>query len=207
MLLNFDYDGVLADSLEMLLTISQAAQINLGAGRPPNEHDFATIENLTYEDLGVLIGVPASSAVRYKEEVLAIQQKSVSYPDLFPGIVSVFNELARSHLITIITSSQSAWVESALEHHGLRSAISQVYGGELGMTKSERILRAQAIYGFGPNQTFMFGDAISDIRQGKVAGVETGAILWGFQDRGLLKAENPDFMLETPEDLLSTVAG
>lgn len=81
MLLNFDYDGVLADSLEMLLAISQAAQINLGVGRPPNEHDFATIENLIFEDLAVLIGVPASSAVRYKEEVLAIQQKSVSYPD------------------------------------------------------------------------------------------------------------------------------
>jgi phosphoglycolate phosphatase-like HAD superfamily hydrolase len=53
-----------------------------------------------------------------------------------------------------------------------------------------------------PEETFMIGDAISDIRQGKRAGVRTIAAAWGFQRRDFLLAEAPDFMADEPADLL-----
>ncbi|MBT4503304.1 MAG: hypothetical protein HOC74_36580 [Gemmatimonadetes bacterium] len=43
---------------------------------------------------------------------------------------------------------------------------------------------------------------MSDIRQGKRAGVRTIAAAWGFQRRHLLLAEAPDFVADEPGDLL-----
>jgi phosphoglycolate phosphatase len=38
----------------------------------------------------------------------------------------------------------------------------------------------------------MIGDAISDIREGKRAGVRTAAVTWGYQPERVLAAEQPE---------------
>jgi phosphoglycolate phosphatase len=38
----------------------------------------------------------------------------------------------------------------------------------------------------------MIGDAVSDIREGKRAGVRTAAVTWGYQAEAVLAAERPD---------------
>ena len=53
----------------------------------------------------------------------------------------------------------------------------------------------------------MIGDSMSDIRAGKRSGVRTVAVSWGFQDRELLSREDPDILIDDPEDLLSMVSG
>jgi len=45
------------------------------------------------------------------------------------------------------------------------------------------------------------GDAPFDIRAGRAAGVTTIAVPWGFFPRGVLTAERPDALAETPADL------
>ena len=92
--------------------------------------------------------------------------------------------------------------ESRKEAQRLETEISEVFGGELGLSNAQRVSAAQERHGFSCDQTWMFGDAISNVRQGKIAGVKTGAIAWGFQDRQLLEAEAPDCILVSPEELL-----
>jgi phosphoglycolate phosphatase len=63
--------------------------------------------------------------------------------------------------------------------------------------------QAQGGFNSAPDDTMMVGNAISDIRQGKLAKVKTVAVTWGFQSRELLIAENPDHLADTPTDLLT----
>ena len=58
MLMLFDYDGVIVDSFMPLLDLCIEAQGDIGAGRAPVAVDFQTIESLTFDDLGRLIGIP-----------------------------------------------------------------------------------------------------------------------------------------------------
>jgi len=44
------------------------------------------------------------------------------------------------------------------------------------------------------------------VRQGRLAGVRTVAVTWGFQERELLEQEAPDFVINNPKDLLKIVA-
>ena len=206
MLLNFDYDGVIADSLELLLDLACRAQTKFSSARQPTKDDYARIENLTFEDIAIRIGLSESEALDYKAEVLGLMQQANSFPPLYPEIGDVLLTLSKHHTVTIISSSLSEWVGSALTHNGIDSAVSAIFGGDLGVDKATRIKLAQNKFGFSAQDTYMFGDAISDIRQGKLARVNTGAVTWGFQDRGLLLAEQPDLILDTPGDLLKLIS-
>jgi phosphoglycolate phosphatase len=97
-------------------------------------------------------------------------------------------------------------VSNTLEEFGLDKAISRVMGGDLGSTKAERIEQSRREFQSDLQNSLMVGDAISDVRQGKLAGVRTVAVTWGFQERELLEQEAPDFVINNPKDLLKIAA-
>jgi len=49
----------------------------------------------------------------------------------------------------------------------------------------------------------MIGDAVSDIRAAREAGIISVAIGWGHQSKEKLITENPDILVDQPEDLLT----
>ena len=55
--------------------------------------------------------------------------------------------------------------------------------------------------GVSPEQTCMVGDAVSDVRQGKPAGIMTIGVDWGFHAGELLQRETPDHLASSPEEL------
>jgi len=202
MLLNFDYDGVIVDSFDQFLSLIVRAQQSLGHGRPPIAKDFREMESLTFEGLGQRLGLSGDQLLQLERKVFALQKEQWEV-EVFPRIVPVFKELALSHTLVVITQNQSEVVTATLEDLDLGSAVSRVLGGELGSSKAERIGQACREFSFTTQDTFMVGDAISDIRQGKSAGVGTIAVTWGYQDRELLAREEPDFVLDRPDELLT----
>ena len=202
MLLNFDYDGVIADSLTALVAIAAQAQGELGLGRSPTAADFAQLDNLTFPDLAQHLGIPVSAIETYVQRVFQLQHALPPQP-LFAGIVPILHHLAQDHTLVVITSSQGTAVTAALAHQRLGTVMTAVLGGDLGLTKADRIVQAQMLTGFDPQDTYMIGDAVSDVRQGKAAGVKTAAVTWGFQSRQRLIAEQPDWICDRPQDLLA----
>lgn len=205
MLMLFDYDGVIVDSFGPLLKLCIAAQRSMGVGRPPTRADFRTIENLTFSDLGRLIGVPENMVDAYAGRVFDLQKKNWSV-NLFPGVAKVLSELSEQHILAIITSSQTEAITTTLRVAGVAGTISAVLGGESGKSKADRIAMLQSRYSASSTDTFMTGDAVSDIRAGKRAGVRTIAVSWGFQDREFLSREHPDFLIDAPVELLRIAA-
>lgn len=67
----------------------------------------------------------------------------------------------------------------------------------------EPVLKAIAQLGAVAGETLFIGDSVHDMRCGREAGVLTGAVLWGPFGRGDLETTNPDYWLESPEDLLT----
>lgn len=204
MLLNFDYDGVIVNSFERLLALTIQTQKLLGFGRPPTSEDFRTLENLSIEGLGRHIGLSENLVSSYVQKFFELQKQKWSV-EVFPNIVPVFQELSQQHKLVIITASQSDAVVETLETFGLGPTISKVFGGELGLTKAARIRMSCEVFQIDHNNVFMIGDSISDIRQGKLAQVQTVAVTWGFQNQALLKKENPYFIIDKPRDLLRII--
>lgn len=203
MLLNFDYDGVVIDSFERLLVQCCAAQAELNAGRPPTAEDFRTIENLTFAALAQRLGMSAENGVRFEALVYQLQEADLSTCPLVPGMGAVLRALAETHIITIVTSSDSAAVEAELSRHELGwPVVARVLGPDFAQAKRDRIQQARSAFSVDCRETYMIGDAISDLREGRAAGAKTIAVTWGFQDRSLLANEEPTYLVDQPEELL-----
>jgi phosphoglycolate phosphatase len=201
MLLCFDYDGVVVDSFAVLLSYCQQAQRALGVGRPPQAEDLHTIESLTFDALAAHIGLDREACRRFAATFFELQRDQ-GWPAVpFDGIGELFAELAAAHDIVIVTASESATVSHSLAEHGLRAHVAQVLGVESGLAKAHRIEQAMQSLGHARDGTWMVGDAISDIREGKRAGVRTAAVTWGYQPERVLAAERPDRIVRRVADL------
>ena len=80
MLIHFDYDGVLVDSLDQLLDLAQRAQREMGAGRLPRADDFRTLGNLTLIELGIAIGIPQERAAEFAAETFRLLREDSRIP-------------------------------------------------------------------------------------------------------------------------------
>jgi phosphoglycolate phosphatase len=193
---------VLVDSFERLLQKAREAQASLGAGRAPRKEDFENSADLNSEHMAKTLGIPERLHSRFAHNVFTLLKHDSGYDALFPGIASVIRSLAPQHTITVITANLGFNVRKVMHQNGLSSCISVVFDGAQPGTKSEKIYAALRRFNKDPSDTFMIGDTIGDIRQGKIAGVKTIAVTWGFQNEQLLSRETPDYLIDSPEDLL-----
>jgi len=206
MLLHFDYDGVIADSMPQLLSLTRRAQQAVGFGRPPSTQDYATIEYLTFENHARCLGIPEARVQNFVSTIFDLQGAELWDVPVYPGIQPVLTALSLQHQIAIVTSSLTRVVWRSLSLQGLDSAVSAVFGGELGLSKAERIARSCAKRGIDPARTFMVGDTVGDIQQGRLAGARTVAVAWGFHPRLMLLSAAPDFIADQPQDLLTILS-
>ncbi len=50
-------------------------------------------------------------------------------------------------------------------------------------------------------ETYFIGDSNHEIEAGRAVGVKTIAVTWGFTDRDILLSKNPNFLVDTAEEL------
>ena len=67
MLLCFDYDGVISDSVHQLLNVAKETQKKLDMGREPTLEDFKTIEYLTFDHFARKIEIPEDHIKLYSD--------------------------------------------------------------------------------------------------------------------------------------------
>ncbi len=202
MLINFDFDGVIADTFDQLLVLCIEAQEIVAEGRAVVESDLRTLENLTFEGLAHRLEIPSEAVSHFLQTVFELQQKEQTSVRLFPGMATLLERLGKSNDIAIITSSKADLVRTHLMKHGISGSVSSICGGESGRSKKDSILANLEQFSVGPEQTCMVGDAVSDIRQGKAAGIMTIGVDWGFHARELLEREKPDYLTSSPDELL-----
>lgn len=58
-----------------------------------------------------------------------------------------------------------------------------------------------------PNDAVYVGDSVYDMRAAKAAGVRAAAVLWGAAPEAVLRAEEPDYIISSPERLVPTLFG
>ena len=202
MLIHFDYDGVLVDSFDQLLDLAQRTQKEMGAGRVPRAEDFRTIANLTLKELGCVIGIPEDRSVEFAAQMFHSLRQDSRIPAIQAGMPEILKELSRQHTLVVMTANSREVVRKGLRQSGLEAFIRTIYDGETSASKAHKIQASMKTFGVSTSQTYMIGDALSDITEGKKAGVKTIAVAWGYQPRERLVEGNPDYLVETPREIL-----
>ncbi|MBL7661622.1 HAD family hydrolase [bacterium] len=202
MLLCFDFDGVIVDSLRDNLDLINESQRRLKQGRAVRREDLATLSSMTFQAVGQLIGIEREKIEEFTRVIYDLQKETDHQAGCFYGVREVLQELSQKNTLVIVSASESESIWEFLRREKLNNFITEALGGESYTSKAERIRQALQIFQIAANETYMIGDSRSDIREGKTAGVRTIGAAWGYQAAEVLRLEAPDYIAASPRDLL-----
>lgn len=208
-LIIFDFDGVLADTLDDLILFGQEVCDELGVQHTVNEKDLSNLEVMSFATFGQACEVPEHLINEFVQRCLKRFAEKKSPPAIFNGIGDVIREFASSHTLAIVTTNSSQNVNAFLTEHGLDAYVRAIYGIDTAGSKAQKISIAQSqfINGANPEPVYMIGDSLSDIKAAKEASVKSIAVTWGHQSLEHLMRGEPDFVVHNPHELLGVVEG
>ena len=206
-LIIFDFDGVLADTLNDLLQFGQEACNQLGVKHSVTKEDIINLEEMSFVSYGQACEVPEHLVDEFVKICLALFAEKKSPPAIFPGLSDVIRYLSGNHMIAIVTTNSSQNVKAFLVEHGLDSLIHAVYGVDSPGSKAQKISMARNEFLENGKQEFMFmvGDSLSDILAAEEASVTSIAVTWGHQSLETLLRGHPDYVANSPHNLIEII--
>ena len=196
----FDYDGVIADSQQILFeNFKKACLANHYQVFDSMESFLDMFDKNFYESL-MDRGVPAEDITmicKSMDKNLALCKTPEKF---FPDTPEMLSELALNNIVIIITSSISRAVEQNLRENSI-NCVRDVIGAEKETNKVKKITSSMREY---PNSSYFYiGDTKGDIIEGRKAAVKTIGVSWGWHGRQKLLQANPDYLVDTPAELLA----
>ncbi len=198
----FDFDGVLADTLEDMLAFAREACIQLGLPRNPTPADLDALETMSFVEYGRQLGLPPQYIDEFVSLCLQMFNHRLQPPRMFDGMGQVVVEAAKSSILAIITGNTTPTVEGFLLENGLQEHVRLVIGVEQKGTRPEKIRRALKELAQHGDTAYMVGDAVSDIHAARQASIKSIAVGWGHQSVSRLSDAKPDFLVNSPQELL-----
>jgi phosphoglycolate phosphatase len=196
----FDFDGVLVDSVDVYeKTVTDCLQkINqpLSRGR---EEFLELFEGNFYESL-VKKGVDLNAFIKASVDILA----QVNFKEIKPiaAVVPVVRELHKNNCLLVVSSNDSTSIKEALELFHYDGYFREIFGSDFMFSKKEKIIYATKKYQVAPQDIYYIGDTTGDIKEGKQAGVKTVGVTWGWHSKEKMAAAKPDYLFDTPQELL-----
>lgn len=196
----FDFDGVIVDSLEVYERRVKLCLEKIGKPVVQNRADFlALFEDNFYEAI-VKKGIDVQEFMK-ASKALPIQD---DYEQMLPfaPMLPVLEELKKNNILVIISSNVSRVIHAVLSQHNFNGCFREVLGADAGFSKQEKIRHAMNVFQIDKDRTYYIGDTAGDIREARLAGVRTVAVTWGWHAREMFEKVKPDYLIETPDDLL-----
>jgi pyrophosphatase PpaX len=205
----FDLDGTLIDSVDLIVDSYHYAYAAHGLPAQSREAILAGIGTPLRTVFGRITddpGMIAAWIATYREYNLAHHDARVRAYD---GTVAMVRQLkASGHRLGLVTSKNRAGALRGLALVGLADAMEVIVGADDVVNPkphAEPVERALKVLDMPAESCIYVGDSHHDIHSGRSAGTWTAGVTWGPFDRAHLEIAAPDYICDTPQDLLDLV--
>lgn len=202
----FDFDGTLADSLNLFIEISNYFADKYSFKKIlPEQIEY--IRSLSSNEIRKFLGVPI-----YKMPFLAPRFRKRTYSfvnklKLFDGIEDLIKSLyEKGYVLGIISMNSAENVNKFLNEKKLLSFIDFVYSANVFQGKEKIIKKWLNINKCKYSKVIYVGDEIRDIISCKHSGVPIIAVSWGYNTKYSLEKHNPNYLTDSVEDLNNLIA-
>ena len=196
----FDFDGVLVDSLDVYEKTVTLCLKKMNKPLTRGRQEFLELfEGNFYESL-VKKGVDLNEFMKASVDILA----QVNLKDIKPitAVVPVVGELQTKHTLLVVSSNESSSIKESLELFHYNGYFQEILGSDFMLSKKEKILYAIKKYHVAPQDIYYIGDTTGDIKEGREAGVKTVGVTWGWHSKEKMASAKPDYLFDTPQELL-----
>ncbi|NDJ18175.1 HAD hydrolase-like protein [Myxacorys almedinensis A] len=199
----FDFDGTIANSLDIAFHITNRLAKEFGYPTTSLE-EFKQLKKLSSREIlkqaKISVFVVPFLVKRFNAEF----GQSIQQLPIFPGMRETLLELKqRGDWLGIVSTNSEKNIRSFLETQRLSDVFAQVVSSSRPFGKSRLIKKIVRQHGFASDALFYVGDETRDIEAARKSGIRAIAVTWGFNSAEALAAQQPDFLIHQPPDLLA----
>jgi phosphoglycolate phosphatase len=201
----WDFDGTLADTFAVMVRAYNAlAQTR---GFHPIDDPLA-VRGLAPLALLRGLGIPLTRLPTVVAGVLAAVRREMPNVRLFPGVAEVLDALGRSGLrMAVLSSNSRENVLACLRANGIQEHFEAVVGYRRVFGKGRAIRQMLRPKGVSGPRAVYIGDEVRDVAAARQAGIDIAAVTWGYNTRELLAAQGADYLVDSPNELLTLLVG
>jgi len=204
-LIIFDFDGTIADTLLSIVSITNRLAEEFGY-KQTSQEDLASLRNLTSRQIIKQSGIPIFKIPFLIKKVKAELNNKIQGLNAFPGIKEAFIELkSQGNRLGIITSNSKENVTAFLHKNGLHELFDFIYSAPTIFGKSKVMNRVLKTENINSEEVIYVGDETRDIEAAKKTHIKVIAVTWGFNSKEVLAAQNPDFLIHKPDELIDAI--
>jgi AHBA synthesis associated protein len=199
----FDLDGVLVDSFDVMREAFAVAYAEVvGDGTAPFE-EYNRHMGRHFPDIMRIMGLPPEMEKPFVRESYRLAHRV----RLFDGALELLSTLrARGIKLAVATGKSGQRARALLDTLGVLGEFDYVIGSdEVTRPKPapDIVLRALELLDARPEEAIMVGDAVTDLRSARAAGVTAVAALWADNDAEAVLREKPDVVVREFDELLA----
>jgi phosphoglycolate phosphatase len=202
----FDFDGTLADSAAWFRSTINHVARRYGF-RQITDAEMDRLRGKRSIDIIRDLGVPTWKMpfiARYMRQLVARDAHLIG---VFEGVDTLFSWLAECNIaIAIVTSNSEANVRRILGEDNSRRIKDYACGASL-LGKASKFHAVVKRQGTRPDRTIAIGDEVRDIDAARRVGLVVGAVSWGYATIDLLRAQEPDYLFSSMDEIRRAMVG
>lgn len=201
-LLIFDYDGVIADSLNIMWECFKRIDKKYDFFHFKNKNEVTKIWDQNLFESASKFGVSTGDFGDFYKEWTNLLRSKNKKVEPFAGLKSVLEKLSQNNYLVIISSNEYGVISDFLKRSRLFNLFDLIFGAEKGKSKTRKLGLVLNKFKIPKNRVYFITDTIGDLKELKGAGIKIIAVTWGYHNKEKLQNGEPDFLVENPIDLL-----
>jgi phosphoglycolate phosphatase len=201
----FDFDGTIADTVDALVSIANRLAVEFGYIQILPE-ELALLRNFTSREIIKYSGISLFKVPFLVKKVKGELKNKIPELKPIPGMKEALISLSKEgNRLGIITSNSKDNVTQFLKINELENLFEFIYSGVTIFGKTTIINNVLRQKQLKPQEVIYVGDETRDIEASKKANIKVIGVTWGFNSQAVMAKQNPDFLIQKPDELLDII--
>ena len=194
-----DFDGTIVDSSAIFISCMNKLSGEFGYQKIEQSSELR--EKSAHELLTQHLGLSHQRLREWAGKFNALLKLNMRSAATFKGMKEVLRRLCLHYRVGIVTSNSEEVVRYILNRDGV-GTVSFICSEAPILEKDRAIKELLSQQALVPDETIYIGDEVRDIDACRKVGIKIIAVCWGFNSRAALERKSPDYLVESPEELL-----
>jgi phosphoglycolate phosphatase len=200
----FDFDGTIADSLRLTITIGNQLAPRYGFSEFTEEF-IKELRYLPAEEKIKKLGIKLYKLPKLVFEFNKVYHEYIGSLETAKGVDTLLRDLKDEGFgLGVISSNAEENIEKFLKKNNL-SLFDGIYSSKGLFGKPAAINKYMVKHGVRRDEVIYVGDELRDIKACRKAGIRIIAVTWGFDPPELLTKGNPDYILNSSEEVFKLI--
>ena len=201
----FDFDGTIADTLDSVVRIVNDHAEHFGYKKVTKE-DIPYLQGKKPREILSYLGISIFKLPLWIKKIHSEINKEISNMESTVNISPLLSELNNNEYFHrgILTSNTQENVKKFLDKNGL-DFFDFIRTGKSVFGKSHMINKIIKQRHVNKNDALYVCDEVRDIEAARKSGIRSIAVTWGYNTKGALMKENPDFLVDSPDELRNII--